>query len=224
MISPRAILPTIPGASQRSFTNAIHRRWSQVGVGEPRYDGARVGCVIRDVGEAFGRLARELWVNLAKPEWLFAGPALAALENRPDDLVAIVREHMKPAEKPDFDREGIAKWVEQLDDPLFAVRERASASLSRLGREALPLLHDHLSKTTSKERQERLRRAIEHVRHTPVPSNHLRELRDRLAGASRYARDTRGTEASRPEIPRPDLPTKPRRRSIDRNRTRMTRI
>lgn len=171
-------------------------------------DGRKLVSVSRDMtglvwDVSFAALAKpsvgereKLWVDLAKPEWLFAGPALAALANRPDDLMALVREHMKPADKPDFDRDAISKWVEQLDDQLFAVRERASASLSRLGRETLPLLHDHLTKVTSRERQTRLRRAIEHIRQSPVPSHHLREMR------AIALLEQLGTRAARDELKR----------------------
>ncbi len=152
-------------------------------------DGRRLVSVSRDFtglvwDVTFASLAKpseaeraQLWIDAAKPEWLLAGPALAALAEKPGDLLALVREHLKPADKPDVDRESIAKSVEQLDDQLFAVRERASAALGRLGREALPLLQEHLSDAKTGERRARLQKIVDRIRLMPIPSDHLRQMR-----------------------------------------------
>ncbi len=119
----------------------------------------------------------KLWADLAKPEWQLAGPALAALAQKPDDFLALVKENLPAADKPDVDREAIAKSLKQLDDQIFAVRERASAALSRLGRESLPQLRGRLSKATSSESKTRLQRAIDLISRMPAPSGHLRQIR-----------------------------------------------
>ena len=74
----------------------------------------------------------------------------------------------------------------------------------RADREALPLLHDYLANTTSKERQTRLRRAIDSIRQMPVPSQDLREIRvtaareefKRLATGNPEAGLTRAAESA----------------------------
>jgi hypothetical protein len=119
----------------------------------------------------------KLWADLAKPEWQLAGPALAALAVKPDEFLSLIKERFPVATNADFDRDAIAKWVEQLDDQVFAVRERAAAALARLGREALPVLRDHLAKATVPERKSRLRKTIDQVAGSPIPSGHLRERR-----------------------------------------------
>lgn len=119
----------------------------------------------------------KLWADLAKPEWALAGPALAALANRPHEFLSLVRDRLPAATGPDFDVETLTKLVAQLGDPVFAARERASATLVRHGREALPLLHDGLSKTTSAEQRRRLQVAIDTIARSPVPSDRLRQVR-----------------------------------------------
>jgi WD40 repeat protein len=117
------------------------------------------------------------WEHLAVPDWELAGPALAALAGRPNDLAALVRSRLKPAEKPAVDAEAIAKLVAQLDDQVVAVRERAAAALGRLGREALPLLHEQLPKAASAEARKRLYTAIRDISSSAEPSERLRETR-----------------------------------------------
>jgi RNA polymerase sigma factor (sigma-70 family) len=119
----------------------------------------------------------KLWADLAKPEWELAGPALAALAGTPDDFLALVHARLPAAAGPDFDPEALAKLVSQLSDPTFAARERASTALARQGREALPSLHDELSRATTAEQRRRLQAAIDTIARSPVPSERLRQVR-----------------------------------------------
>jgi RNA polymerase sigma factor (sigma-70 family) len=119
----------------------------------------------------------QLWADLAKPEWTLAGPALAAFGAKSEVLLALVRARLDSAAKPDFEREAVAKLVGQLDDQVFAVRDRAGTELARLGREALPLLRVHLGRATSAEQKTRLKKAIEQIAVSAVPSAYLRERR-----------------------------------------------
>ena len=118
-----------------------------------------------------------LWADLAKPEWELAGPALSALASRPDDFVSLVHDRLPAAAGPDFDPDALKKLVGQLGDATFAARERASAGLARHGREVLPLLQEELGRTTSAEQRRRLQAAIDAVARSPVPSEHLRQVR-----------------------------------------------
>ncbi|HEV3142414.1 MAG TPA: WD40 repeat domain-containing protein, partial [Gemmataceae bacterium] len=119
----------------------------------------------------------QAWVNLAKPEWELAGPALAALAAEPKVLAALVQQKLPAATAPDFDPEAVKKLSAQLSNPIFAVRERASAALNRLGREVLPLLQDELAKASSAEQRRRLQAIIGSIGRSPVPSEHLRQVR-----------------------------------------------
>src|SRR5262249_9695298 len=136
------------------------------------------------------------WADLAKPEWELAGPSIAALAARPDDLLAAVREQLKAADKPDDDPAELGKLVDQLSDPLFAVRERASAALQRFGREALPALQERLGKATAAEPRQRLQQVMQQIARSPVPSDHLRSGRA-LALLEQF-----GTPAARVELTR----------------------
>jgi RNA polymerase sigma factor (sigma-70 family) len=139
---------------------------------------------------------RKAWSDLATPEWEIAGSAIAALAQRPDDLLTFVRDRLKPADKPDVDAEAVAKLVAQLDDPLFAVRERAAAALGRQGREVLPLLQEHLAKAATAEGRKRLQQIIRAVAQGAVPSDRLREMR--VVALLEQAR----TDAARAELKR----------------------
>src|SRR5262249_48597802 len=112
-----------------------------------------------------------------KPEWPLAGPAIAALAAKPEELLIMVREKMKPAAGPDFDPADLTKLVAQLGDSSFAARERSSAALARHGREVLPMLQDELTRATGAEQRRRLQAAIDAISRSPVPSSRLREVR-----------------------------------------------
>jgi WD40 repeat protein len=116
------------------------------------------------------------WEHLAVPEWELAGPALAALARRPDELAVLVSSRLKPAEKPGIDAEAVAKLIAHLDDPVFAARERAAAALGRLGHDVLPMLHERLAKASAEGRK-RLRQLTRDIAASAVPSERLRELR-----------------------------------------------
>src|SRR5262249_6961419 len=117
------------------------------------------------------------WANLAKPEWELAGPSLTGLAREPSTFLELVRRQLQTASAPEFDAEAIKKQVAQLGDPVFAVRERASAALIRNGREALPLLRDELSRSSNAEQRRRLDAAIGVINRSLVPSERLRQLR-----------------------------------------------
>lgn len=117
------------------------------------------------------------WADLAKPDWERAGPAMASLAKASDKLISLVRSRIPRTDKPDIDAKAVGKLVEQLNDPVYAVRNRASAALARYGREALPLLRKFLGKFSSREQRKRLQMIIEQIGRSPVPSDYLRNRR-----------------------------------------------
>ena len=87
-----------------------------------------------------------LWADLAKPEWVLAGPAMADFAINTDDFLATVRERLSAANQPDYVEAEVLKWIEQLDVIRFDIRRRAQAELSNVGRAIVPLLREKLGK------------------------------------------------------------------------------
>jgi hypothetical protein len=59
--------------------------------------------------------------------------------------------------------EGVAELLKDLDSDTFAVRERASAELEKLGRAVVPALRGELAKPTSAEVRARVRRLLDEL-------------------------------------------------------------
>jgi WD40 repeat protein len=95
------------------------------------------------------------WADLAAAD---AGKAHAAawrLAEAPAAAVtAMVRKNLKPTPEPDAGRVG--KWIEQLGDPKFEVRQSAHRELEALGRSAFPALRRALDAKPSAEARRRL--------------------------------------------------------------------
>jgi hypothetical protein len=83
----------------------------------------------------------KIWDALAAPEASQAYPALGALAGAPEQAVALLRERLPPVAP--FGR-SFHRWLADLDDDDFGVRERATAGIARLGRLAGPALREVL--------------------------------------------------------------------------------
>jgi hypothetical protein len=77
----------------------------------------------------------EAWDGLAAADSVQAGRSLVLLARSPTQAVALLKEKVR-----DNDGGKVAKWIAQLDDEDFTVRERASEELEKLGRAAEPAL------------------------------------------------------------------------------------
>ncbi len=74
--------------------------------------------------------------------------------------MTLIASRLSPA-KPGPKAELLDKVVNDLQSEKFAVREKASVQLAKVGESAVPRLRDHLAKTTSAEARRRLVRALE---------------------------------------------------------------
>jgi hypothetical protein len=99
------------------------------------------------------------WVSLAKIEAIhlpLAHRAMRALQAYPEKTVPfLARAFGKPA-----DLKKVARWIEDLDDPKYAVRERAYSELERQSREVIPSLEKALAGKNSRERAYRLEKLL----------------------------------------------------------------
>lgn len=126
-----------------------------------------------------------------------AGPrvtlALWRLQHQGDAAVALVRERFRadaPAPQPPSEDQ-IAKWIADLDNDRFAVRERAHRALANAGDAVLPALQSTLDRKPSDEVRRRLM-TLRNALAGPLPPAKLRphrvlELLDRIGSPA--ARD-----------------------------------
>jgi hypothetical protein len=112
--------------------------------------------------------ARDLaaaWSDLAAPDPAKAQLAVEALVLS-GQAVGFLREQLKP-EPVRADTRRIAQLIKDLDDNKFAVRERASAELEKLGPAAAPALAQVLQGAASGEARRRAGRLLATVRSAP---------------------------------------------------------
>jgi hypothetical protein len=105
------------------------------------------------------------WGELALPEAATAYRAMAALTAFPREAVAQLAGVMSPAAGGP-DAAALDKLVADLASEKFAVREKASADLDRLGEAAVPGLRERLAAVASAEARRRIIRLLD--AHDPV--------------------------------------------------------
>jgi hypothetical protein len=120
--------------------------------------------------------ARELegpWADLAgdAPR---AHRAVAALVAAPGPSVRLLRGRLRPAAG---EEDPLPRLIRDLDDDAFAVRERATAELARLGVDAEEALRLALRETRSPEVRSRARDLLARVEGRAWPAGRLREVR-----------------------------------------------
>jgi WD40 repeat protein len=99
-----------------------------------------------------------LWKVLAGEEACLAYRAMSALTAKPGQTMPFLQEHMKPYVGVDAHR--IARLIAELDDDKFAVRERATDDLGKLGQLAGPALRKALAGTPTPEARGRIDRIL----------------------------------------------------------------
>jgi hypothetical protein len=95
------------------------------------------------------------WDDLAKRDALLSAPAKRTLIAAGNDGVAFLKDRFKRGEASDQEKK-IAKFIADLDDDDFEVREKASAGLATLGAKADALLKKALTGTKSPEVRQRI--------------------------------------------------------------------
>ena len=102
------------------------------------------------------------WADLAHEDSARAYRALWALADAPGQALPLLARHLKPV--PATDARRIARRIAELDADEFAVRERASAELERLGEAAVGALREAADKAASAEVQRRTQELLRKVR------------------------------------------------------------
>jgi hypothetical protein len=103
--------------------------------------------------------------------------AFVAIEqlSQPGALRWLSAELLKP--QPTLDQAKIAQWLEDLDSPRYALREKATTELSRLGDEVVPYLQKAAASKPSAEAARRLRDLLEKTGPYNLRGEKLRQWR-----------------------------------------------
>jgi hypothetical protein len=119
----------------------------------------------------------DFWDGLAESHWMQPVLAAQTLAEFPEQAIALVREHVRPAVPPDpKKRAEAARWVKDLDSNEFDVRQKASEELEKLGKDAVPTLREQLQGKPPIEVRQRVEQLLEKLDLPPGPEQ-LREAR-----------------------------------------------
>jgi WD40 repeat protein len=118
---------------------------------------------------------RELWDQLAGQDAVKAHRAIWELIADPAGTLGFLKERTQKVEAADPQR--LAKLIVGLNADAFAVREKASAELARLGEAALPALRQALKETSTAEQRERLEKLVGPLEKSELTGERLRQAR-----------------------------------------------
>jgi WD40 repeat protein len=118
---------------------------------------------------------KSLWADLAGTDAARAGRAIWTLATAPAQALPLLREHLRSV-APSGPR--IARLIVDLDSDTFAVRQRATDELAKLGEMAEPALRQALAKPDSLEVRRRLEQLLEPLKErAPLSGEELRACR-----------------------------------------------
>jgi WD40 repeat protein len=100
-----------------------------------------------------------LWADLASPDAAKAYRAFWGFIEQPESA-SFLSERLRTAQK-EFDPAKVRKWLSELDDRSFPVRDAASAALARLGPAIEPALRQELEAATTAEKRQRLNKLLD---------------------------------------------------------------
>jgi DNA-binding beta-propeller fold protein YncE len=119
--------------------------------------------------------AETLWADLAREDAGRAYRAIHALAAAPQQALPLLRQHLKPASVPDARR--LDRCLAELDSNDFAVRQKATEELAKLGVAAESAMRKALAQKPSLEARRRLKELLERLKVRELPTDVLRDLR-----------------------------------------------
>src|SRR5262249_52669748 len=105
------------------------------------------------------QLTEALWDALRHADASQAYDAMCQLAGSPSETVDFFKSHLTTVVAPDPKR--TAGLIADRDRERFAVRDKASGELAKLGESALPLLHEALARDPSAEVSRRIKALLE---------------------------------------------------------------
>jgi hypothetical protein len=112
-----------------------------------------------------------LWAKLADEDAVTAALAARELARDGADTVKLIAERVRP-----LDGKQVARWVEELDDEKFAVRDNAFKKLAALGRGVEGALRARMEGKPGLEQMRRIEELLALMKKAPA-AGHLRALR-----------------------------------------------
>ncbi len=117
------------------------------------------------------------WEELAGSHWRQPVMASETFVQFPEQTVALLRERLRPVSPPDPKKKAeAARWVKDLDSDEFAVRQKATDELEKLGKDALGALRDQLQAKPTAEMRQRVEQLLEKI-DLPAGREQLRDVR-----------------------------------------------
>jgi hypothetical protein len=131
---------------------------------------------------------RRLWDDMAGPDAMKGYRAVCRLGLAPKESLPWIRDHLRPAPRPDRDR--TARLIADLDSGKFPVRQRASAALAKLGDTVASDLRLALRRPRSAEQSRRLEKYLDKLADDgpgPLRACRALEVLERIATAEAKA-------------------------------------
>ena len=114
-----------------------------------------------------------LWRTLAGEDAAKSHQAIRMLVGNPDQAILLAKGRLRPALEPNAQQ--FTRWIADLDNNVFAVRDTASRELAKMGEHAETALHKALAGNPSPEARQRIEQLL---RKLERPSSELlRDLR-----------------------------------------------
>ncbi len=117
------------------------------------------------------------WRDLASADAKKAFQVIRRWSKEAEKATAFLKKRLAPAPKPALDAQQIEKLVDALAEDQFALREKASQELQKLGDLAVPALQGALSESVTLEVKQRIQRILKKIHDTPLANDDLRALR-----------------------------------------------
>jgi WD40 repeat protein len=115
------------------------------------------------------------WTSLLSTQAETAAAAIVSLASDPDMSLPFLKKHLAPAEAPNAKE--LTRWIVDLNDPKYNVRETARRRLAAAGEAALPALQEAMRQSLSAEVRSQARSLVELLTNTPISGEELRMLR-----------------------------------------------
>jgi hypothetical protein len=123
------------------------------------------------------RKAAQRWADLGSSDAKQGFRAMGELAASPAAALKLFKARLRPARGKAPGRKEIAKFLADLNDPKFPVREAARRSLERAGPVAVPALRERLRGTIPAEVRRRIERLLARLDAVTVPPEDLRGVR-----------------------------------------------
>jgi hypothetical protein len=116
-----------------------------------------------------------LWTTLAGEDAEKAYQAIGTLVGATHQAVLLVRGRLRPAPEPNVQQ--ITRWITALDSDQFAVRQKATGELEKLGEQVAPALRTKLAERPSLEVRQRIEQLLSKIEQEPLSPDSIRTLR-----------------------------------------------